>query len=172
MFSPVLLSLALLVSPEQQVAPPDLAPETSNLFRIDAASNGDGWLVVRGEYGVVANRIDRDGTLVERMPMSIGDGDALSSPAVTFGAGKYLVAWTEHDTIRAAFVDADGNQSPAFVVSARVHTDNVRQIACAFDGARFLIVWSEQTRTKSAAIVDARLNVIATDISLGEGLTG
>ena len=104
------------------MAPPDLAPETSTLFRIDAASNGDGWLVVRGEYGVVANRIDRDGNLVERMPMSIGDGGTLSSPAVAFGAGKYLVAWTEHDTVRAEFIDADGNQSPSFLVSAHANT--------------------------------------------------
>src|ERR1041385_8697694 len=162
MLARVLLSLALLVGPEQQVAPPDLAPETANLFRIDAASNGDGWLVVRGEYGVVANRIDRKGNLVERMPISIGDGSALSSPAVAFGAGKYLVAWTEHDTIRAEFIDAEGNQSPSFLVSAHANTTLMGQISCAFDGARFLIVWSESNvpvrdaffRTKFAALVD------------------
>src|ERR1041385_8811609 len=135
MLAPVLLSLALLVGPEQQVTPPDLAPETANTYRLDAASNGDGWLVVRGEWGVVASRIDRDGNLVDRMPLSIGDGGSLSNPAVAFGAGKYLVAWTENDTIRAEFIDADGNQSPSFLVSAHANTTLMRQISCAFDGS-------------------------------------
>ena len=43
------LALALAVGPEQQVTPPDLAPETSTIQEIDAASDGDGWLVVRRE---------------------------------------------------------------------------------------------------------------------------
>ena len=88
-------------------------------------ANGDGWLVVRGEWGVVANRVDRNGNLVERLPIAVGDGGSLSSPAVAWGANKYLVAWTEQDSIRAAFIDSDGNLAPSFVVSAKVHSNNV-----------------------------------------------
>lgn len=181
MIPSVLLSLALatIVTPEQQVTPPDLVPETSTRHRIDTASNGDGWLTVRGEYGVVASRINRNGDLIERVPIAVGDGGYFATPAVAWGGGKYLVAWTENDAVRAAFIDADGNVSPSFVVSAHANSVLMRQISCAFDGSRFLIVWSESNvptrgafyRTKFAALLDIDGNPTATDINLGDGLT-
>jgi hypothetical protein len=170
------LALALAVGPEQQVTPPDLAPETSTIQEIDAASDGDGWLVVRREYGVVANRVDRNGDLVDRVPIAVGGGGTGTHSAVTWGVDAYLVTWTEQGGIRAAFIDRDGNRSPAFAVSA--NAPGVRQIACAFDGSRFLIAWSVDAvpshgafyRTKFVAMLDTSGSVIATDISLGQGL--
>jgi hypothetical protein len=177
MIPSALLSLALLVGPERQITEPDLAPQTGPVYSMDAASDGDGWLVVRGAYGAIANRIDRNGDLIDQAPIAVGGRGAVKA-AVAWGDGAYLVAWGESGAIRAAFIDPSGNRSPSILVSSNVHTAIIQQIACAFDGSRFAIVWSEDPlpshsafyRTKFAAVLDPSGGVIATDISLGDGL--
>ncbi len=168
-----LLALANVnVTPERQVVPPRLMPQTSSSPRLNAASDGDGWLVVRaGGGGEVANRVDGDGNLIDQTPIALGGG--YSGPAVAWGAGAYLAAWSESNSIRAALIDRDGHRSPVTIVSNKVDSTSVQQVACAFDGSRFLIVWStyQQLRTsvirgKAAAILDASGNVIATDIAV------
>lgn len=112
------------------------------------ASDGGGWLVVWTRYlgGLEAARVSATGAVLGSSPLRGAMTPAPSNPAIAFGGGVYLVSWVEGPSVLAVRVAPDGTvlDDPPLAISTAPGDKGMGGIA--FDGTRFLVVWSDARR--------------------------
>jgi hypothetical protein len=118
-----------------------LVRESIGATRGDIASDADGFLVVwRGRDAMRAARISPGGaagTVTDLL------GDA-KEPSITWGNGRYLLAYSRGSLLAARLVDRDGRfVSDEGIVASGVYDPNQ---AVAFDGERFVVAWEHPGR--------------------------
>jgi len=176
---------ALREMPRTLVEPLPGLPNIGSVFgELTAASDGAGWLLAFEEYtrdsswNVSALRIDRAGMPSDPARLSLGTtADAEFRPAVSFGAGAYLVVW--YVTMRTlpvmgALVPPAGTPGAPFAISPTGRSAVAPGVA--FDGVNHLVVWHEGTssdNTLHAARVSAAGAVLDPQgIALGPSFDG
>ncbi|MEI7732264.1 MAG: immunoglobulin domain-containing protein [Verrucomicrobiota bacterium] len=105
--------------------------------------------------------MSRSGSLISSViPMDqvTGTMDGDSGPRACFGAGRYLIVWSDAPTnnLYGQFVERNGTASgPQFEIA----TNTGRQFASgiAFDGANFLVVWADERNGANLPTVFGRL---------------
>ena len=101
------------------------------------------WIEPKGytDGTLLAARLDRSGAVLDPMPISLASGD-VGSPALTAGAGRFLVVWEEtvRQELHALVLGADGK-----LVTPNPTTIAMNAVApsLAFDGSRFIAVWED-----------------------------
>jgi hypothetical protein len=123
--------------------------------RPSVASDGSGWLVTSATYtsGLQAAMVSPSGIVtVSPVPGHRVTGET----AVAFGGGVYLVVWREETSVYALRFARDGTVLDAnpLVVSASPGTKRMGGVA--FDGTRFLVVWSDTRRGDTSGGLPAR----------------
>ena len=129
------------------------------------ASDGSGFLVAwedqRGapRWRVFAARLDSSGRVLDTTSILLrsANGDK-RSPAVAYGAGRYLVAWDEYYDSRnivAAFVDTGGGVSEGIEVCAAPGTQG--SPTAAYGDSLFLVAWDDARNGLRSTIYAARL---------------
>jgi hypothetical protein len=141
------LSAAIRIHPELPLADPRLGAAVGLQSSPQAASDGDGFVVVYSNTvgassTLNAVRVDANGAALDVVPLVVGDRiDSYSAPAVAFGRDHYLVVWRESQRIFARTIAPSGLLGETTLVA------NVgvlgSPIRVAFDDSRFLIVWSD-----------------------------
>lgn len=108
------------------------------------SSDGNTHLVVmRDEAGLHAQRVSRDGTLLNPYPGAVLAASG-RFPAVAYGNGQYLVTYYNYDpvqsTIRGVLVSSSGVVGADFLIGTAIagYSDVP---AVAFDGRDFVVVW-------------------------------
>jgi hypothetical protein len=145
-FAPTLFG-QVAVGPERLLNRDDLHAAALVQTNPAAASDGSGWLVVwtSGPYqpgvSIAATRVDPGGNVVDQSPIVIADG-GVRSAAVAFGVDRYLVAWTERDSVRVRLVGRDGVLSPTVEIASIPASTVGAEIRAAWDGNRFLVAWT------------------------------
>lgn len=116
----------------------------------DIASDGSGYLVVWGDYGILdphnrihAVRLDEEGNKPDTDPLWISPMEANPrTPRVAWNGQHYLVAWSGGLSQAAALVGADGQFLPA--VSLITGANFLEGPGVAWDGHTFLVAWDSQ----------------------------
>jgi len=165
---------------------PMLVPTGNNQRLPSAASDGTGFLVAwyddrgRAVWGgsedtwsgeIRAARLDANGR-VEGASLRLsptGRPWRYGSPRVAFGAGHYLVTWSEFDdnAVRAARVSTSGvveDTTPLTLGGGRWTT-------VAFDGMNFLVVWTGLGGTRGVRVSPSGTVLDATPFSITSGGT-
>ncbi len=130
------------------------------------ASDGNGFLVVwedqRGgsRWNIYAARLDSSGHVLDTAGILVRslNGDK-HSPAVAYGAGRYLVTWAEYygsRNIVAAFVDTAGQVSDGIEVCAAPDVQGSPTVA--FSDSLFLVAWDDTRNGSRSTIYAARLS--------------
>ena len=129
------------------------------------ASDGSGFLVAwedqRGglRWNVYAARVDSTGRVLDPAGILLrGVNGDKHSPAVTYGAGSYLVSWDEYYGSRnvvAAFVDSTGQTGEAIEVCAAPGAQG--SPAAAFGDSVFLVAWDDARNGGRSQVHAARL---------------
>ena len=130
-----------------------------------AASDGDGFLVVWEDqrsgvrWNIYAARLDSNGHVLDTAGILLRslNGDK-HSPAVAYGAGRYLVTWDEYygsRNIVAAFVDTNGQVSEGIEVCAAPDVQGSPSVA--FGDSAFLVAWDDTRNSSRAQVYAARI---------------
>jgi hypothetical protein len=130
-----------------------------------AASDGKGFLAAWEDqrsgmrWNVYAARLDSSGQVMDTAGILLRslNGDK-HSPAVAFGAGKYLVAWDEYYDSRnivAAFVDTGGHVSNGIEVCAAPGSQGSSSVA--FGDSMFVVAWDDVRDGSRSTIYAARI---------------
>ena len=121
-------------------------PGFDNVYGTNVAFGPDVGLVVwTSESKVRGARVDRNGTLLDSVPLDI-DGPDLNEvvyymrPGVAWCGQNFLVVWATWDVIRCALVQPDGQVTARAVLQDSVQTGQCAA-AVAFDGTNFLASW-------------------------------
>ncbi len=129
------------------------------------ASDGNGFLVVwedqRGgmRWNIYAARLDSSGHVLDTAGILLRtlNGDK-HSPAVAFGAGRYLVTWDEYcgsRNIVAAFVDTGGAVSEGIEICALPGTQGSPSVS--FGDSLFLVAWDDARNSGYSQVYAARI---------------
>jgi hypothetical protein len=133
-----------VVGPDLPVAYPALDTPHEAASSPAVAFGGSVYLTTwRGfEQGIVAARVDRAGTLIDRFGISLSDGELDTNPVVAFDGTNFLVVWQGDTGIVAKRVSPGGtvlddeniqvSSGPGVAVRPRI----------AFDGANSFVIWS------------------------------
>lgn len=139
---------------------PELGTEAPVLIQKDVgwnpsvASDGAGFLAAETIADRVrAVRVDANGNVLDPYWLSLGGEYQQTYPDIAFGAGRYLVTWTEPDraanesdpdddvptSVRGRFVEPDGSVegSSSFVVSS----GDAFYSSAAWLGSHFIVAW-------------------------------
>ncbi|MBM3314414.1 hypothetical protein FJY71_01035 [candidate division WOR-3 bacterium] len=158
----VLETLAVLLTcgPDEQACPRVAACSTNALAA---------WLEMRSQgYALHAGRVSAAGTLLDPSGFQVSAGPCYTfPPGIAYGAGKYLVAWTNLGSDRpgayAARVTPDGTVLDTSGIP--VCTTGLAPLApnVAFDGTNFLLTWSAvDTMGMTSNILGARVTPAGT----------
>lgn len=140
------------------------------------AWGGDTGLVVWQEFRdvrgptIVAARIHRDGTVLDREGIALPSAPGSAHPAVAYDGGQFLVVWEEPhpegENIRGARVSASGLLTDS--TSLAISTAPVRQVSptVAGGGGRFLVAWED---TRDSELFDLRFTPFAARVSSSSG---
>jgi hypothetical protein len=163
------LSAAVRVSPPGPLADLPLGAAAGNQSSPQAASDGDGFLVVYNSLlspptSLKAVRLDARGVVRDMQPLTIAEHVPDFAPAaVAFGRDRYLVVWHDTQQIFARTVTRDGTLGETTVVAQpQLITSHVR---VAFDGTHFLIVWADG----ASSVVGERNTMIRGAMLDGDG---
>ncbi|RKI75240.1 HYR domain-containing protein [Corallococcus sp. AB049A] len=136
-------------------------------------ASGDGLFFVTWEDSRNGTGTDVYGARIRASDGAVLDADGIavatgsfneSSPATAFGAGYFLVAWTDerngstNPDIHGARVRASDGivvDSPSLPITTRAEAQ--RTPAVAFDGSHFLTVWTDQKSGARSEVYGARV---------------
>ncbi|MCC7535204.1 MAG: hypothetical protein IT379_03280 [Deltaproteobacteria bacterium] len=109
---------------------------------LDVASDGTDYMVVFSSLGVLARRVEADGSMP--MPPVLIDGSAWE-PAIAYGSSLYLMVWFHPTGVYGTRLTLAGAPMdvPRIALAAAVPGAAVRQPAVAAGADSFLVVWSE-----------------------------
>lgn len=116
---------------------------------------------------VRGSAITAEGARVHDLPIEIAGAAASDdAPAIAFGGGRYLVAWSTAGSpaeMKARFVTSDGTLSPTLTLG--ISTGSARP-QIAFNGNVFLVLWTApQLKLRGAIVTTA--GTIATTFDAG-----
>ena len=141
-----------------------IATTTDRESRPVVAFDGTNYLVAWEEPsgGIRATRVSKAGTVLDSAALTISPTG--SKVAVAYGAGSYLVAWTNRSDghIIASRVGTDGSVlDPAGVtISPSARAD--AEPAIAFDGTSYLVAWEDNRNDPGGDIFAARVSPAGT----------
>jgi hypothetical protein len=139
-------------------------PSLSSVGRTSVAYGPDIGLVTWVSNRLFCARIDRTGTLRDTVPIDIRDASAEGSvwmrPGVAWGDGRFLVAWTELGTSRAAcaLIDSSGQVVWRHVLQESVDVMQNCNAPVAYDGTNFLAAWIAQNEADSFTAFFSRIS--------------
>ncbi len=137
-----------------------------------AASDGTNSLIVwrdtrRGDADIYGARLTPEGAVLDPAGIAISTSAAAqTTPAVACDGANYLVVWadgrgTDTSDIYAARVTADGYVLDSAGIPVSSAVDFQGEPAVAFDGANFLVVWTD-LRNGNADIYGTRVSLDGT----------
>jgi hypothetical protein len=142
---------------------------------LSAAYDGTNFLVgIDGDadapYNIGAQRVGPDGSLIGDL---ISTGRTGQFPFVAFGAGNYLMVWTDdatypnHDVYGQLISTSGALFGPPFPISADAGAQDVQSVA--FNGSNFLVVWWDGTDDGLyGRLVSTSGSLVGSRLSLGD----
>jgi hypothetical protein len=150
------LTLTALVAPSLLAAGHDLPNYTAPAWRTATAVTGNGsgftaaWIEYReGGTALVSRTIGVDGSLGERARVAIDYSDT-SSPAIAHSPSDALVVWTGERNVYGELLSRSG--VPRKTIALTSGRDDRVDVAVAWNGSRYFVVWSTETEVVGAFV--------------------
>ena len=135
----------------------DRTPGFDDALGTQVAFGPDVGLAVWSSWGGVrGGRVDRNGTLLDSLPIDIS-GSSAAGPGVAWSGQNFLVAWAGGEVAACALVEPDGR------VTARAVLQESSPVgwtgaAVAFDGTNFIAAWIADSESVGLTAFFARVS--------------